>query len=55
MSDKFKLLGVVEGFDIYDEDERCPSEPTAKEKVFILGLLLVPVFIMLGLALAEAH
>ena len=54
MSDKFKAYGYIEGFDMLDE-EVCPSEPPAKEKVFILTLLLLPVLLMLGAALAEAR
>lgn len=53
MSDKFKVYGYAEGFDIHEEDLRCPSEPSNKEKAFILGLFLIPMFIMLGVALAQ--
>lgn len=53
MSDKFKAYGYIEGFDMLDE-EVCPSEPSAKEKAFILGLLLLPALLMLGACLAGA-
>ena len=56
MSSKFKLYGYLEGFDVHDDEVvRCPSEPSTKEKAFILGLLLLPVLLMLGAAFAQAH
>lgn len=61
MSNKFKVQGTIEGFDVHDDlldddrDYRCPSEPTTKEKLFILGLLIIPMLAMLGAAIVEAH
>ena len=56
MSDKFKAYGYLEGYDIHDDDlVYDPSEPTLKEKAFVLVLILIPVVFVIGTVLAETR
>ena len=55
MSYKFKSLGYAEGFDMYEEDVHALPEPTAKEKLLIMLVVLTPLIIPVGGILVQSH
>ena len=59
MSDKFKVAGYIEGFDMLEEDVYDAPEPSAGEKAFIFAVcwlpLLLPVLIVVGANFAQGH
>lgn len=48
MSNKFKVAGYIEGFDVHEDEVRDYQEPPTEFKLAVLGILLAPLLFALG-------